>query len=516
MVTIAIDTELNRPRVLIVDDEDSIRDSLEIILKEAGYEVATAPDAQTAVAIIERVQFDVAVVDRILPGSLDGVQIIQQIKKNNPLCEAVLMSAYPSFESAAMLMGYETFAYLTKPIQQDEICKVVENAARKSRLRRENERTESVLQGVFNASPNPIIIYDQMIRIRFVNPAFTRLFGYSREHVKESGMLFVPDGDIVTLLDDFRALLDGGEISEREQSMLRRDGTHIQTARIVSLCRNLHSGCSHILVIIRDITEEKKMQTQIMQAEKLAMLGELSAKLAHEINNPLQIISGQAELLLRTDLDNDRVAQLRMIEQAAHKIERLTSSLMFVARPKPQRITCFAPEKPLDKAADFLLAMGQTKYFNIVRDYRCDGGLVEADESQIEQVFMNLIVNAAHALADVQEKNITLRTRVDTGRGLVHISVADTGCGIDNSIRDRIFEPFFTTKPAGRGNGLGLSVVKQIVARNAGSVSVVSEPGAGSTFTVTFPLKIAPGSYRDTHVPGPAVLDEALIQEKSA
>ncbi len=510
------DLERTQSRVLIVDDEDSIRDSLEIILREAGYEVVTSPDAQTAVSMIEQLQFDVAVVDRILPGSLDGIQIIEQIKKHNPLCETVLMSGYPSFESAAKLMEHEPFAYLTKPIFQDEICRVVDEAARKCRLRRENERTESILQGVFNASLNPIIVYDHGFRIRFVNPAFTCLLGYAREQVLGSSMLFVPENESEILLNDFRALLDGREIHERGQLMIRSDGAQLQTARIISLCRDPHTDCAHILVIIRDLTEEKKMQAQVMQAEKLAMLGELSAKLAHEINNPLQIISGQTELMLRKELDDDIAEQLVLIEHAARKIERLTGSLMFVARPKPLRLSCFAPEKPLDKAAEFLLAMGQTKYLTIVRDYSCVGGLIEGDENQLEQVCMNLILNAAHAVAEAPEKSITLRTRADFGSGLVHISVADTGCGIEAHIRDRIFEPFFTTKPAGSGNGLGLSVVKQIVARNAGSVSVVSEPGAGSTFTVTFPLKIAPGSHRDMHVPGPAVHDEAVIQEKSA
>jgi signal transduction histidine kinase len=205
-----------------------------------------------------------------------------------------------------------------------------------------------------------------------------------------------------------------------------------------------------------------------------------------------------------------------MIEHAAHKIERLTSSLMFVARPKPQRITCFAPEKTLDKAAEFLLAMGQTKHLSIVRDYSSGGALVECDENQIEQVCMNLIVNAAHAVDAAPDKCITLRTRSDYGRGLVTISVSDTGCGIDGSIRDRIFEPFFTTKPAGRGNGLGLAVVKQIVERNAGFVSVQSTPGAGSTFTVAFPLKTVSGVQRDVNNPGRFLHDEAVIQEKSA
>jgi PAS domain S-box-containing protein len=515
MMVDTVDKNQNTTRVLIVDDEDSIRESLEIILQEAGYDVVTAADARSALDLIENRHFDVALVDRILPGSLDGVYVIQQIKKKNHLCEAVLMSAYPSFESAARLMEQQTFAYLTKPIQQEEIVRVVGEAARRCSLHHDNERTEAILQGVFNASPNPIIVYDQQARIRFVNPAFTRLLGYTREQALGSGMLLVPEHESETVLEEFRQLLAGRNVAEREQIMHRRDGTQMHTSRIGSLCRDLRGEASYILVVIRDITEEKRMQTQIMQAEKLAMLGELAAKLAHEINNPLQIISGQTELLLRGELDEDIARQLALIGQSAHKIERLTSSLMFVARPKPQRITCVVPEKPLEKAAEFLLSIGQIKYLSIVRDYDSPDVYVEADENQLEQACMNLIVNAAHALAEAPEKCITLRTRSDYDNALVHLSVSDTGCGIDKGIRDIIFEPFFTTKPSGKGNGLGLSVVKQIVERNRGSIAVTSEPGAGSTFTLSLPLRSASGAqpHGDAgHLP----VQVAVVGEKSA
>jgi two-component system NtrC family sensor kinase len=162
---------------------------------------------------------------------------------------------------------------------------------------------------------------------------------------------------------------------------------------------------------------------------------------------------------------------------------------MFVAKPKPVRTSCFTPEKTLEKAADFLFSMGQTKYLSILREFTCCGELVEGDENQLEQVFMNLIANATHAMEDMREKIITLRTSVDYTQGQVHISVTDTGCGIDTSIQEKIFDPFFTTKETGKGNGLGLSIVKQIVERQGGTLSFVSEPGSGSSFTVSLPLK---------------------------
>lgn len=485
------ETESERIRVLIVDDEESIRETLKIILSRAGYEVAIAPDGQTALALAQEGDFDVAVVDRILANSMNGVEVIREIKKINPLCETVLMSAYPSFESAAQTMELETFAYLTKPILQDEICRVVEEAERKSRGKRENERIESVLREVFDASPNPIIVYDPKLIITFVNPAFTKLLGYDREQVLGRSLMLVPDADEPRVIEEFQSLINGSDVKEREQEMLRNDGSFLSASRIVSKCSCRRRPERDILVIIRDVSEEKKMQAQIVQSEKLAMLGELAAKLAHEINNPLQIICGQIQLLQRGGGCSEIKQQLDCVEEAARRIEKLTSALMYVAKPKPLCTRCLSPEKPLEKAAEFMLSMGQTKYLTILRDYTCSGEFVDGDANQLEQVFMNLIANATHAVEGAPEKIITLRTCADHERRTVDISVSDTGCGIDALIAEKIFDPFFTTKESGKGNGLGLSIVRQIVKRHGGSINVVSEPGSGSTFTVSLPMKPA-------------------------
>jgi len=483
------ETEQKRSRILIVDDEESIRVTLEMILRNAGYEVSTSSDGQTALSLVRDSDFDVAVVDRILSNSMNGVDVIREIKKLNSLCETVLMSAYPSFESAAQIMEHETFAYLTKPISQDEICKIVADAVCKSREKAESQRLESVLREVFDASPNPIVVYDPDLAISFVNPAFTKLLGYSRVQVLGQSLMLVPEEDVSSVKDELKSLIKGSEVKEREQVMVRSDGTTVVTSRIVSMCSCNSIRGRDILVIIRDISDEKKMQLQISQSEKLAMLGELSAKLAHEINNPLQIIFGQTEILLQDGRCDEIKEKLGYVQEAASKIEKLTRNLMFVAKPKPVSITCFSPEKTLDKAANFLFSMGQTKYLSVLREYTCGENLVEGDKNQLEQVFMNLIANAAHAMEGVREKIITLRTSHDYEQGHVHISVIDTGCGIDTSIQNKIFDPFFTTKENGKGNGLGLSIVKQIVERQGGAISFVSESGSGSTFTVSLPLK---------------------------
>jgi PAS domain S-box-containing protein len=336
-------------------------------------------------------------------------------------------------------------------------------------------------------------VYDALLHVQFVNPAFVELFEYSREDVLGLPMLFAPEKDTPAIQQEFQRLLRGATIREHEQNMICRSGKILDTSRILSLCSYPQGGVSTILVIIRNITEEKKMQAQLVESEKLALLGRIAAKLAHEIKNPMQVIAGYGELLLKEPLSADMKNRISLIREAALKISGLTSDLIEVARPKPLRITSFSPEQPLDKAADFLLKMGETKYIKVVREYGSGAKIIQGDFNQLEQAFMNLIINAAHAVKNAEKKIIRLTTAYDPEQELMHLSVADTGCGIARENMDKIFDPFFTTKETGAGNGLGLPVVKQIVERHGGAITVKSQPGQGATFIVTLPLAAAAG-----------------------
>jgi len=482
------ETNETKSRVLVVDDEESIRDTFDVFLTESGYEVVIAQDGHSALNISEKQDFDVAVVDRILPDNMNGIEVIRDIKKQHPFCETILMSAYPSFESAAKILEHETVAYLTKPVQQEEICRVVGVAARKSHLKKDQERYASILQAFFDCSPNPIIVYDALLHVQFVNPAFVELFEYAREDVLERPLLFVSENDTATLEEEFQRLLQGETIWEHEQKMLCRSGKILDTSRIISLCSYLHGGAATILVIIRNITEEKKMQAHLAESEKLALLGQLAAKLAHEIKNPMQVIAGYGELLLNEQLSDELKSRISMMRDAALGIKGLTGELMEVARPKPLNITSFFLEQALDKAADFLLKMGETKYFKVVKDYDSGTRTIQGDCNQLEQAFMNLIINAAHAVKNAEKKIIRLRTVYDPEQELMLVSVEDTGCGIEEQDMDKIFEPFFTTKEPGSGSGLGLPVVKQIIERHGGAITAASQPGTGTTFSIRLPV----------------------------
>jgi PAS domain S-box-containing protein len=228
----------------------------------------------------------------------------------------------------------------------------------------------------------------------------------------------------------------------------------------------------------------KEAQAQLIQAAKLAAVGELAAGVAHELNNPLTSIMGFAELLLHdTPADAPARHDLEVIaKQAARARDIVRNLLGFARQTKPQRVPA-SVNQVFQQTMDLVRQLIEKSRIDIVEEYASDIGLLTLDSGQMKQVFLNLITNAAHAMP----LGGTMRVRTACESGEVAISISDTGEGIPPEIQEHIFEPFFTTKPVGQGTGLGLSVSLGIIQAHAGRITVESRAGQGSTFTVWLP-----------------------------
>jgi two-component system NtrC family sensor kinase len=232
--------------------------------------------------------------------------------------------------------------------------------------------------------------------------------------------------------------------------------------------------------------ELQEMQEHLIQSEKLASLGKLAAGIAHEINNPLGGILLYSHLLLE-DLGNDSpyADNIKKIIKETTRSKEIVKGLLEFARPKE-------PEKAVININDVILySLGifekQALFQNIriKKDLTDDSAKIVGDASQLQQVFMNIILNAAEAMNG--EGDLIVKTYVD-GKGNVLAEITDTGCGISKENISRIFEPFFTTKPVGKGTGLGLAISYSIIKRHGGDIRVKSEEGKGTTFTISLPM----------------------------
>jgi two-component system, NtrC family, sensor kinase len=236
------------------------------------------------------------------------------------------------------------------------------------------------------------------------------------------------------------------------------------------------------------------LDEKLVQSQKLASIGELSAGLGHEINNPLAIISQETEwmqhLLKRFGESNPKeIAELQdSLKEVLHQVGRcreITQNLLDFARRKEPVFQEVNVNKLIDDLSRLLEKETIQHHIEIRRDFRQDLPLVHTDAPSLRQVVLNLLTNASHAIE--KDGKIRIATRSDEN-GFVDVIVEDTGCGIPKEHLTKIFDPFFTTKLEGKGTGLGLSICHGIVDKLGGRISVRSEVGKGSTFVVTLPV----------------------------
>jgi two-component system NtrC family sensor kinase len=253
----------------------------------------------------------------------------------------------------------------------------------------------------------------------------------------------------------------------------------------------MHSASGEVETIValgQDLLAVEALQRQVVQAEKLATLGQLAAGVVHEMNNPLTSIIVYADFLakklVRDGADAADVAKLHKILEGAERILRVSRDLVAYARPATDQHDLLSINEVLDQSLSFCEHIIKHGKARVVRELDSDLPPVYAIRGQLQQVFINLLTNASHAMRE-EGGTITIRTR--DGGGCVAVEIVDDGQGIAEAAQAHVYEPFFTTKCDGKGTGLGLSIVKSIIEKHQGDIQFTSTPGAGTTFRVVFP-----------------------------
>ncbi len=368
----------------------------------------------------------------------------------------------------------------------------------------ELHESEQWHRALFENATDGIIVLDKNNIILNANDKACEMHGFSREalvgtHIK----LLVGDGDIDSMSRRTRRILDG-ESLVFEAKNNRKDGNSIYVE--ISSKSITIGNENYIQSFYRDITEKKKFQEHLLQSQKMESIGVLAGGIAHDFNNILTAILGHVDLIRRySTLDAKSTRSLTVIEDASRRAGRMISKLLgFARKSKIER----AAINLNDVVYETIKLLEQVIDKNINLSVELDNRLplIQCDVNQMEQVFMNFIVNARDAMPKAggritikTEARIVARATADTDvppyvpdGAYVRVSVSDTGSGIPDDIVNKIFEPFFTTKEQGKGTGLGLSMVYGAIKDHQGFLNVQSEVGAGSTFTVYLPALIAP------------------------
>jgi PAS domain S-box-containing protein len=360
---------------------------------------------------------------------------------------------------------------------------VTEKRALERQLRRQEEFRRHLLESF----PNLILVLDLKGQYTFVSARIAELLGYGPEHLLGKS---VEDAENTSpeLAALYRTVATGeSSLTSREYGSRHHDGSWRTMLGVASPLLDAEGKPAGVIISVRDVTMEKKLEQQIIQSERLAAMGQMIGGFAHELNNPLTVILGNAELLQESEVSESARKPIAALRQEARRAAEIVQNLQYFARPP-------APGRSQVNLNELVQRTVQMQAYplrksNITVDFLPEPAIpaIVADPNQLMQVFLNLLLNAEQAIRESREKG-TIRVRIGRQPDSVWVVFQDDGPGIPPENLAHIFDPFFTTKRPGRGTGLGLSICKTVLREHGGNIEAASAPGGGAAFTITLPV----------------------------
>ena len=422
---------------------------------------------------------------RLLAGeTLTGIEL--RGRKKDEASVAISLSATPVWDENRKIKGI--IAFLTDITETKRAEEVLRRTEQKYRTIFEN-----AIEGIYQATPQGKYIS--------ANPALARMFGFDSSDEMIEARTDVRTQQYVhpEMHEEFVSLMRRrGVVQNFEYQAHRKDGKVIWVSESARVARDAHGQLLHFEGVVQDITEQRELEQQLRQMQKIEAVGRLAGGVAHDFNNVLMAISSYSELLqLRIPEDDSRRKYLDEITKAVDRAASLTKGLLTFSRKQVLSPHVLDLNALINDQLKMLRRL-VPENIDIKFSPRSAQAFIKADSTQIEQVVMNLVINARDAMPDGGQVLIEVGDSgpdasgssiesPNTASSHILISVADNGCGMDDATKSQIFEPFFTTKEAGKGTGLGLAIVFDIVKQSGGKIFVESEVDRGTTFAITFP-----------------------------
>ena len=359
------------------------------------------------------------------------------------------------------------------------------------------KRAEQIYRSLLHSSADAIATYDLKGRTVYISPAFTKTFGWTLEEMEGKRIPFVPPSENEATMGIIKDLVENGTPCHGfETKRFTKDGRLLDVSISASRYNDHKGNPIGSLVILRDISEKKRLEAQMQYIERMEAIGTLAGGIAHDFNNLMMGMLGNISLVLYDiGTESPHYEKLKNIEKLIQSGSKLTGQLLGYARKGKYEVRPINLNQLVKESS---VTFGRTrKEIVIHREFSEDLSSVMADEAQMQQILMNLFINAADAMPgggdlflktmNVTHEDIGDKAYIPKSGDYVLLKVKDTGTGMDQKTMDRIFEPFFTTKELGRGSGLGLASVYGIIKGHGGYIDVESEKGRGAIFSIYLP-----------------------------
>jgi PAS domain S-box-containing protein len=520
-----------KPVILVVDDDPNNLAVVRDCLVELNYTILIAEDGESAVQRADYARPDLILLDIMMPG-INGYETCHQLKSQTGTKDIPVIFMTALAETGNKVKGLKTGAvdYITKPFQQEElqarIAVHLHNRELTRKLQEANdlleirvdERTSELAQTIkalydgeeervrlataIEQVDEAIFMSDNQWIFTYVNPAFERMSGYTRDMVIGQSTTILRNNALEQeYYDQIREIVSQGHGWSGRISTKKNDGSVFIAKTMVSSVRDLRGAIINYVFILQDVTHELRLEQQVRQSQKLEAIGTLAGGIAHDFNNILTAIIGYTDLALRKMSKNDAVAiDLEHVQEASSRAKELVRRILTFCRQGEQVLRPVQVSNIVEEVLKLLRSTMPATieiHQHIGTPPHCD--MVLADPTQIHQVLMNLGTNAAHAmrtgggvlsvsLSDIAVDDSLIALYPDLTPGsFLRLEVSDTGHGMEPAVKERIFDPYFTTKGVGEGTGMGLAVVQGIIKNHGGVIGVYSEPGHGTVFHIFLP-----------------------------
>ena len=449
---------MDKIKVLIAEDSMTQAMQLQNILEKNGYDVSVASNGSEALQSIKKDIPLIVITDIIMP-EMDGYELCRRIKSNELYRDisVILLTSLSQPQAVILAMQCGADKFITKPYSENNLLSTIQHL---------NESLDShdPPQKAINVSYRGETYSVDSTRSQIINlllSTYETAVTKNRELIETQAELKRLNQSLEEIVDHRTAALRV-EVNERKatQAALQASSDEIKT-----------------------------ISQQLLQAEKLATMGELASSIAHELNNPLATVSLRVESLIAKATGDDlSLRELEIIDKEVERMGNLVTNLLQFSRRSQQQISTVNVCDEIEKTLELIHYHLRKHNIAVAREFEPEGPIIHADRQQLRQLLLNLFTNASDAMPEGGTLTIRMTRRPEERQ--ICIEITDTGVGIPPEILPKIMEPFFTTKPEGKGTGLGLAICRRIAQAHNGTLNITSDvgPGNGTRVCITLPF----------------------------